>query len=157
MRRDRAARIGIVVACWWFVGCGTEPGGGELVATDAYVTPPPAESAPAGGFLTLRNGTQILYELRQVTSPAAERVEIHRSWFEGGVARMAPVDAIEVAAGATVSLEPGGLHLMLFGLEPTAGERIPLRLRFSDGHVLEVAASRRELGDAAMDHTAHDH
>jgi copper(I)-binding protein len=57
------------------------------------------------------------------------------------------VEALDVAAGETVRLEPGGLHLMIHdaaGLAP--GGELPLRLVFADGETREVTATVREAG-----------
>jgi copper(I)-binding protein len=88
-------------------------------------------------------------------SPHAARVELHRSWIEDGVARMAREEAIEVPAGATVRFEPGGLHLMLFDAQLTPGSPVPLRLWFDDGSLREVVA--RVAADAGDSHAGHEH
>ena len=50
------------------------------------------------------------------SSEAAETVELHEAVNDAGVMRMRPVPRIEVPAGATVELKPGGYHIMLLGL-----------------------------------------
>jgi periplasmic copper chaperone A len=47
--------------------------------------------------------------------------------------RMRPVEDIEVPPNGSVSLQPGGLHLMFMGLNRplVAGETIPVTLRFA--------------------------
>jgi hypothetical protein len=50
------------------------------------------------------------------SSPAADTVELHEVINDAGVMRMRPVPRIELPAGATVELKPGGLHIMLLGL-----------------------------------------
>ncbi len=87
--------------------------------------------AAGGGFLKLRNGGAA-DRLLAASSDAAERVELHSMKMEGDVMRMRQLDAIDLPAGATVALEPGGLHLMFLGLRQplAAGSRFPLKLRF---------------------------
>ena len=47
----------------------------------------------------------------------AQRVEIHSMEMDGGVMRMRAVDGgLAIAAGDSVTLAPGGLHIMLMGL-----------------------------------------
>jgi copper(I)-binding protein len=57
-----------------------------------------------------------------------------------GMMRMQEVDTIAVPAGATVALEPGGLHLMLIDLAKplVAGESFTMTLTFSSGAELTV-------------------
>ena len=73
----------------------------------------------------------------------AARVEIHESLLVDGMSRMRPRDSIPVAPGATVKLEPAGLHLMLVGLKAplVAGTRVPLTLVFRDAGTITVELS----------------
>jgi copper(I)-binding protein len=63
-------------------------------------------------------------------SPAAARVEMHSTNMEGGIMRMRALPRIELPAGQTVKLAPGGTHLMLVDLRQTlkAGDKVPLVL-----------------------------
>ncbi len=86
----------------------------------------------AGGFLTIENrGTAD--RLIAARSDASERVEIHRTTVENGVARMEPIPALPIPYGAT-RLEPGGLHLMLVGTRRPfqIDERIVVMLTFEN-------------------------
>jgi hypothetical protein len=67
--------------------------------------------------------------------------------------KMRPVAKIEVPAGGTATLEPGGLHVMLINLkqELILGERIELTLNFQKSDPITIEAEIRE-GGAAMDH-----
>ena len=88
-------------------------------------------SRPGAAWLTIRNaGGQD--RLVGAESPAAARVEIHTHIHEGGVMTMRRVDAIDVPAGGEAALEPGGDHLMLFGLKAglKTGSSFPLTLLF---------------------------
>jgi len=62
----------------------------------------------------------------------AGRTMFHRSVIEDGIMKMRHAGAVEIPAGATVRLEPGGLHVMLTGVSPRleSGERIAVTLRF---------------------------
>jgi periplasmic copper chaperone A len=107
--------------------------------SDAWARPTVAGQGAGGGFLTLRGGASA-DRLVGASTPAAQRVELHAMRMEGNVMRMQEVEGIEVPAGATVELGPGGLHLMFMGLQqPLAvGSRIPLTLRFARGGEVEV-------------------
>jgi copper(I)-binding protein len=48
--------------------------------------------------------------------PAADATEVHRTTVEGGVMRMRPAGEVVVPPNAALTLEPGGLHVMLLGL-----------------------------------------
>jgi len=132
---------------------------GELAVRDAYVVPSPSGTGPAGGFLVIANGSDRERSLVGASTPACARVELHRSWLDGGVARMAAVDAMALPAGGELRLEPGGYHLMLFGpCTLHEGERVTLRLELDGGEAREVAAEVRPAGgEAAGAHDPHEH
>lgn len=56
-------------------------------------------------------------------------VELHQTQVQGGMSRMRP-GKLEVPAGGSAALEPGGWHLMLFGIARglAAGDTVPLTL-----------------------------
>jgi len=85
-----------------------------------------------GGFLVIRNTGATPDRLVSASSPAAGRMELHTHIRDGDVMRMRPVNDIPIPANAEVSLQPGGLHLMLIGLTApmNAGQSIPVTLRF---------------------------
>jgi len=68
-------------------------------------------------------------------SPVAEVVELHTHINDQGVMRMRKISQIELPAGQTVNLQPGGLHVMLLGLKRDLkpGDSLELTLVFSDG------------------------
>jgi copper(I)-binding protein len=75
-----------------------------------------------------------------ISSPIARQAEIHESRVVNGTVEMRPVESIECPPGATVRIEPGGLHVMLLGLTHplAAGTTFPLLLRFRDAGSLTV-------------------
>ena len=69
----------------------------------------------------------------------AARVEIHTMLREDGMMRMRPVDRVEIPAGGSAALAPGGNHLMLFDVDATrAGTLVEVELLFEDGTRLPV-------------------
>lgn len=102
------------------------------------------------GYLVIANAGKD-DALLGATTPVAERVELHQTRMDGGVMRMRRVDRVELPAGATVRLEPGGLHMMLIGLkQPLAeGARLPLVLRFETAGEVKVELKVETDGPAA--------
>lgn len=70
--------------------------------------------------------------LTGVRAPVAKTVELHEMKHEGGVMKMRSLKEVRIAAGETVKLEPGGLHVMFFGLKGPleAGGSVPLTFEF---------------------------
>lgn len=85
-----------------------------------------------GGFLAISNRGAAADRLVGASSPVARVTELHTHIRDGGVMRMRPVPEIEVPAGQTVMLQPGGLHIMLIGLNQLLipGQAVPVTLRF---------------------------
>lgn len=104
----------------------------------AFATAPTAMAG--GGFLTITNTGDQDDTLIGIRADFP-RVELHTTEFTDGVARMMHLDEIPVPAGETVSLEPGGLHVMFMGLRGNPleeGEAIPATLIFENAGEVEI-------------------
>lgn len=133
--------------CLIAAGCGTPP---ELHATDGYVALPAVPGNPAAAYFTLKGGTDD-NALISVTAPRARRAEIHRSMTgTDGRTSMDPVNAVPVPNHGETRLEPGGLHVMLFGLDGRIrpGEGVELQLGFESGPTIIYTAPARAAGAA---------
>lgn len=100
-------------------------------------------NAPVGGgFLTIENEGPDADRLVSASSPAADVVQIHEMKMEGEVMKMRPLpEGLELPAGETVVLSPGGLHLMFMGLKQAfvEGETVPVTLVFERAGTVEIA------------------
>ncbi|MCU0804329.1 MAG: copper chaperone PCu(A)C [Burkholderiales bacterium] len=92
-------------------------------------------------------------------SPAANIVEIHEMAMEGNVMRMRAIPKLDLPAGQTVALKPGGYHVMLIDLKAPLkkGDMVPVKLKVQgkDGKAadIEVKAEVRDMGaGGAMKH-----
>jgi copper(I)-binding protein len=83
-------------------------------------------------------------QLVGVSSPAAGVAEVHEMKMDGNVMKMAAVPAIDLPAGKSVSLQPGGYHVMLMDLKaPLAKDSsVTLTLKFKDS---KGVVSQQEL------------
>ncbi|MFV4733699.1 copper chaperone PCu(A)C, partial [Mycobacterium tuberculosis] len=102
--------------------------------------PPPGAPA-AAGYATIVNGGPGDDRLLGGTSPIATRVEVHRMSMAGGIMVMRPEPGgLAIPAGSSVSLAPGGLHLMLIGPKtyPPVGETVPVILEFEHAGKITV-------------------
>jgi copper(I)-binding protein len=115
---------------------------------------PTAQGMPIGvAYLSITNNGAQQDTLIAASTPAAARVEFHRTSLESGMARMRPAGVLVVAPNATVTAEPGGLHLMLVDLKTplVAGSSIPLVLQFQSAGSITVQL-KVEPQDAASHH-----
>lgn len=102
-----------------------------------------------GGFLTIANKGQAADRLLSVASPAAGMVEIHTMEVVNDVMTMRPVEGgLEIPAGATVELKPGGQHLMFMHVaEPfKQGGSVPITLEFEEAGKVELTLPVVGLG-----------
>jgi copper(I)-binding protein len=122
----------------------------ELRGAWARPTPPAADVAAA--YLEIRSSRAD--RLVEARTPAARRAEIHSTSMKDGVMEMRHVEALAIPAGTPVVLKPGGLHVMLFGLQqPLAvGQRLPLELRFEKAGVVRTEVVVRADGGEAHGH-----
>jgi copper(I)-binding protein len=99
-------------------------------------------NAPVGGgFLTIENEGPEADRLISASSPAAAEVQIHEMAMEGDVMKMRQLaDGLELPAGQTVVLAPGGFHLMFMGLKQAfvEGETVAVTLTFEKAGSVEV-------------------
>jgi periplasmic copper chaperone A len=107
--------------------------------SDAWARPTVAGQSGGGGFLTIVGGAAG-DRLLAASADVSGTVELHTMRMDGNVMRMHPVEAIEVPAGQTVRLAPGGLHVMFIDLKAPLkeGSSFPLRLRFEKGGEVTV-------------------
>lgn len=92
------------------------------------------------GYLSIRNGGTTPDRLIGASTPAARAVELHTMLRDGEVMRMRPVTEIALPPGQTLTLAPGGLHIMLIGLSAplVLGADVPLTLRFAQAGEVTV-------------------
>jgi copper(I)-binding protein len=114
---------------------------------------PTASGMPVGvAYLSITNLGSKQDTLIAASTPAAARVEFHRTRLESGMARMRPAGAVIVAANTTVTAEPGGLHLMLVDLKAplVEGTSIPLVLQFESAGTITVQLKVEPQGTATQ-------
>lgn len=115
------------------------------------------QGATAAGFMEISNRGSSTDRLLSASSPVARTMELHSMIRDGDVMRMRAVDAIEIRTGQTVTLRPGGFHLMLIGLSQPLrqGETVPVTLRFERAGEVQVTLPVQAAG--AREPTPHRH
>lgn len=138
---------------------------GRLEVSGAWV-----RAATAGGnsaaYMSLANPGASPITIVGASTNVAEAVELHETSIEhaggehptGQVMRMHHIEAIVVPARGEVTLAPGGLHVMLFGLKQALveGDEISLILHLEDGEERALSLPVRSVdGAAASEHAGH--
>ncbi len=120
------------------------PSAGTMVVTDAWARPSMGMEMAGAAYMQITNETGQADALIGVATSAAANPEIHETSEDAsGMMGMHPVERLNIPAGGTVALEPGGFHIMLINL---TGELTPDRRR-ADADVRE---GRRGQGPAEV-------
>jgi len=133
----------------------------QVTVSNAWVRATVPQQKATGAFMQLRAAKDT--RLISVSSSAVPLVEMHEMSMHDHVMKMRQIAALELPAGKSVELKPGGYHIMLLDLKQQmkAGATLPLTLVFEDKagkrDTVEVKAEVRTLNAAAAQPTEHKH
>lgn len=139
----------LLAAAWLAVASGCALA--QTTVKEAWVrgTVPQQQASGLFAEITSTKGGRLV----AVSSPVAAVVEIHEMAMEGNVMRMRALpEGLALPAGKTVTLRPGGYHVMLMGLKQQlkAGEKIPFTLTVEEAdktrETINIEAPVRALG-----------
>jgi periplasmic copper chaperone A len=122
----------------------------EISQPWARATPKGASSGAA--YMTVSNSGTAPQRLSCVSSNAAAECQIHEMTMDGGVMKMRPVQGgLEVKPGETVTLKPGGFHVMLVGLKQPlqAGQSLGATFKVEGGDTVQVMFPIAAIGAPA--------
>lgn len=112
-------------------GCAADPAPPAITVTDAWARATAPGQSTGAVYLTITNrgGADRLVAVDSAGGSAM----LHHNAQEQGVARMRTLAELAIPAGSSVTLAPGGTHIMLGGLAAplVAGQSLPLTLRFA--------------------------
>lgn len=139
---------------------------GDTYSLGALTIATPWARASAGpartgaAYVTIKNGGAEDDRLIAVTADTvAGMAMLHTTVMDGNVMKMRHVDGLAVRAGATVSLKPGGEHVMLMGLKAPLkeGGRFPMTLTFEKAGTVTVEAEVEAPGATGGGHGGRRH
>ena len=113
-----------------------------------------------GGYLVISNQGAADDRLVAVATPVTDRAEIHEMSMVDDVMKMRKLsDGLPIPAGETVTLEPGGLHLMFMAVsEPfVEGGMVPVTVTFEKAGDVDLMLPVMPAGSKSMKHGSHDH
>lgn len=105
---------------------------GSLTLKDAWVRASVPGQTNGAGYVKIENKGSKPDRLLSASSNASNMVELHTVITENGVAKMQEIKSLEIPAGKTVSMAPGGYHVMFIQLKAPFkdGTNIPVKLKF---------------------------
>jgi periplasmic copper chaperone A len=127
----KALRSLTLVAAMILVAAPALAQSGGLEVNHAWARATPGKSDIGAAYLTIRSPNAD--RLVAASTPVAKEAQLHTMTMQGMVMKMRPLAAINVPAGQSVTLAPGGTHIMLMGLKSPlkAGQSFPLTLTFA--------------------------
>ena len=131
---------------FFLVACNeSAPPKADIRVEGAWVRSVAGPDANSAAYMTLHNRGTAPDRLLGGRSEAARMTELHRTTIDSaGLARMGKVEALDLPAGGTAQLEPGGYHLMLMGVgRLLEGDTVKLTLSLDRSDPVEVAAEVR--------------
>ena len=147
-----AAVLALAVLAGPLASCGPQTAAavGAFKVEHAVFTPPAGLHGVTAGYFTLQN-TGEADTLLSVSTPVASSVEMHESTMENGMMAMKRLDKVEVPTGGIVAFEPGGKHLMMFGVKSdiALGSQATFTLTFAKAGRKEYTFMVAALGEMA--------
>ena len=106
---------------------------GDLEIAHAWARPSVPGASEGVVYLAIINHGKAAEALTGASTPAAKRAELHTNDMMGGMMKMRAVESFAIPSGGTLSLEPGGNHIMLLGLKAPLkrGDSLDLTLIFT--------------------------
>jgi copper(I)-binding protein len=107
----------------------------ELKVDDGYMRAVPPGQMMSAAFMQLTNTGDKVVELTGGVSGDVKSIEVHNHKKEDNVMKMYRVPSLTIEPGQSVTLKPGGLHIMFIGLKKMvkAGDNFAFDLSFKDG------------------------
>lgn len=138
-----AAMLAILVASCDGASHRQQSLGPPLKFDNAWVRAPVAGRTMTAAYCDVTNASDMPVDIIGFDSDhPGLRVEIHESTEHDGMMQMRRLARVTIPARATVSLAPGGKHLMLFGFDGSAAE-VTLAATLAGGGTLPVVFATR--------------
>jgi len=135
-----------------------EFGVGDIEVHNAWVRPT-AEGDNAAVYFLIHNHSRKYDELTGASAIITKKLEIHQTSIENDIAAMEMTANIPLPPGEDVFFEPGGLHLMMVGIDQdlVEGEQVAVILHFRDHGDIVVAVQISDNLPTGDETDNHDH
>ena len=129
----------------------------QLEVDNAWAGATPGKAENGAAYVTITSPTTD--RLVSASTPVAKKAELHTMSMQGMVMKMRPVSGVDIPAGQSVSLKPGGEHIMLLGLNQPLreGQSFPLTLDFEKAGSRTVTVTVERAGSKGPGPAAAQH
>jgi len=125
---------------------------GDLLISRSWSRATPGGAKTGAGYLTIENKGSAPDRLVAVSGDVAGKIEVHEMAVNNGVMTMRPLEqGLTIEPGKTVTLAPGGYHLMMMDLKSPLkqGDKVPLTLEFEKAGKVAVTLDVQPVGAKA--------
>jgi periplasmic copper chaperone A len=153
--RGTAAILAVSAAQFWQAGrpaLAADYDVGSIHISQPWARATPKGATSGAGYMTITNNGKGPDRVSCVASDASAQCQIHAMTMENGVMRMRPVEGgLEIKPGETVTLKPGGFHVMLVDLKHPLeqGQTIKATLKFDNAGAVDVEYPIAAIGAPA--------
>lgn len=118
-----------------------------LIFKNIKIPEAPPVAAVMVAYLDIVNNNKLKQTIIKIDSPQFKRVEIHNMSMKNGMMNMQPVKKLSIRAKETISLKPGGLHIMLIkpDMPLKRGDDVELIFRLMSGEVATINTKVRYI------------
>jgi uncharacterized protein YcnI/copper(I)-binding protein len=131
---------------------------GDITIAQPWTRATPGGAKVAGGYLKITNSGAAADKLVGGSTDIAGRFEVHEMSMNNGVMQMRPLnEGLELKAGQTVELKPGGYHVMFLDLKRQLkeGDTVNATLQFEKAGKIDVTFKVGSVGGASAPHSHH--
>ncbi len=124
-----------------------QPAFADILIENAYIPAAPPSSKALAGYMTITNDGSESRTIVGIKSPAFAMVHLHQTMVKDGVSSMKALYHLKLKPGESVTLAPGGMHLMLMRPEEDllASGNIPVTVKFKNGESVELVVPIRAI------------
>ena len=113
----------------------------QILITKQYIKETPPNAKNSAAFMSIENQDSKDIELLSDSSNVSKVSELHTHITQDGMKQMIQIPSIKIPANSKVDFKPGGLHIMLIGLNKDINnQNVDLNLTFNDGKTYELKA-----------------
>lgn len=133
----------------------------QVTVKEPWVRATVAQQKATGAFMQITSAQDM--RLVEAKSPVAGVVEVHEMVMDKDVMKMRAVPGLDLPAGKSIELKPGGYHVMLMDLKQQmkVGDSVPMTLvvegKDKKRSNVEVTATVKPLAEAAKTASEHMH
>jgi len=125
---------------------------GPMHISQPWARATPKGAAAGAGYMTITNKGPTPDRVSCVSDDASKQCQIHSMTMDGGVMKMRPVEGgLEIKPGETVTLKPGGYHMMFVDLDHPLeqGKSVEAELKFDHAGTVKVEYPIAAIGAPA--------